>query len=221
MRIISLTIAVGLMGLNCLLAAEENAPVVSPDAALSKLQSGNERFARAASSESKPTRAQRLATAKAQHPFAIVVGCSDSRTPPEIIFDQNIGDLFVVRTAGNLADDFALGSIEYAVEHLGARLIVVLGHARCGAVAAAMESGNAPGHIAGIVSDIRPAIEAARKEGGDALTEAIKNNVDRVAKRIEEKAELGSLASSIRVIEAYYDLDSGKVMWLNNKASSR
>jgi carbonic anhydrase len=163
---------------------------------------------------------RRLATAKAQHPFAIIVGCADSRTPPELIFDQNIGDLFVVRTAGNLADDFALGSIEYAVEHLGARLIVVLGHSRCGAVAAAVESDHAPGHIGEIVKDIRPAVEAVRAEGGDVLANAIRNNVDQVAKKINEKAELGSLASSVRVVEAYYDLDTGKVNWLNTNQSN-
>jgi carbonic anhydrase len=220
MRAFLFTIAVCLLGIGSALGADEAASQVSPDAALKRLKMGNEHFARAANSSSQPTRARRLATAKAQHPFAIIVGCSDSRTPPEIIFDQNIGDLFVVRTAGNLADDFALGSIEYAVEHLGARLIVVLGHSRCGAVAAAVQSANAPGHIGGIVNDIRPAVEIVRAGGGDVLTNAIRSNVDQVAKRISEKAELGSLASSVRVVEAYYDLDTGKVEWLNNSQTS-
>jgi carbonic anhydrase len=203
------------------LAAEEPASEVTPDAALAKLQTGNERFVHAATIPAKPTRARRVATAKAQHPFAIIVGCSDSRIPPEMIFDQNIGDLFVVRTAGNLADDFTLGSIEYAVEHLGARLIVVLGHSRCGAVAAAVESESAPGRIGNIVRDIRPAVEAAKDEKGDALVNAIKSNVKRVAKKIGEKAELGSLASSVRVVQAYYDLDTGEVTWLNDNRVAR
>jgi carbonic anhydrase len=208
--------------LSSLLAAEnETTAPVDSHAALARLQTGNERFARAAASSSKPVRARRLATAKAQHPFAIIVGCSDSRTPPELIFDQNIGDLFVVRTAGNLADDIALGSIEYAVEHLGARLIVALGHARCGAVAAAVESPNASGHVGNIVSDIRPAVEAARAEGGDLFVNAIRSNVDRVAKRIGEKSELGSLASSVSIVEAYYDLDTGKITWLNKNPVAR
>jgi carbonic anhydrase len=192
---------------------------LSPDAALAKLQAGNERFVRNATSASKPTRAQRLATAQAQHPFAIIVGCSDSRTPPELIFDQNIGNLFVVRTAGNLADEYGLGSIEYAVEHLGARLIVVLGHARCGAVAAAVENASAPGHVGNIVREIRPAVDSVRSDGGDLLLKAIKSNVDRVAKRIEDQSQLGELASKVRVVEAYYDLDSGRVTWLNNKTA--
>jgi len=118
-------------------AADEHVPSVSPDAALAKLKEGNARFVASKVSDGKPTAAKRAETAQAQHPFAIILGCADSRTAPEIIFDQNIGDLFVIRTAGNLVDDHALGSIEYAVEHLGARLIVVLGHERCGAVTAA------------------------------------------------------------------------------------
>jgi carbonic anhydrase len=221
MRTIPLTLVACLIGVSRLLTADETAPEVNPDAALAKLRTGNERFVRAAAISAKPTRARRVATAKAQHPFAIIVGCSDSRTPPEMIFDQNIGDLFVVRTAGNLADDVALGSIEYAVEHLGARLIVVLGHSRCGAVAAAVESASAPGHVGNIVGEIRPAVETVQNEGGDLLVNAIKSNIDRVAKRISEKAEFGSLGSSVRVVEGYYDLDTGKVSWLDGNRISR
>ena len=112
------------------IAADPTTSSVAPDEALSRLKAGNERFATSKESASKPVAARRAETAKDQHPFAIIVGCADSRTAPEIIFDQNIGDLFVIRTAGNLVDDYALGSIEYAVDHLGARLIVVLGHER-------------------------------------------------------------------------------------------
>src|SRR6266478_6185034 len=126
------------------LAAEHPAASVSADAALAKLKEGNLRFASSEVSQSKPTAARRAETAQEQHPFAIIVGCADSRTAPELVFDQNLGDLFVVRTAGNLVDDHALGTIEYGVAHLGARLIVVLGHQRCGAVKAALESDHAP-----------------------------------------------------------------------------
>ena len=101
------------------MAADHKTPSVAPDEALNRLKAGNERFAKSKESSSKPVAARRAKTAQEQHPFAIIVGCADSRTAPEIIFDQNIGDLFVVRTAGNLVDDYALGSIEYAVEHLG------------------------------------------------------------------------------------------------------
>src|SRR3954471_18707736 len=106
------------------------------DAALAKLQEGNARFVHSTVSTGKPTAARRAETATAQHPFAIVLACADSRVAPEIIFDQNLGDVFVIRNAGNLVDEHVEGSIEYAVEHLGVRLVVVLGHEHCGAVSA-------------------------------------------------------------------------------------
>ena len=127
-----------------LLASDPAAPSVDPAEALNRLKAGNERFVQGKINDSKSVITQRAATAQGQHPFAIIVACADSRVAPEIVFDQGIGDLFVVRTAGNLVDDHALGSIEYAVEHLGALCIVVLGHQRCGAVTAALEGGSAP-----------------------------------------------------------------------------
>ena len=193
----------------------ETVPVADPGPTLEKLKAGNAQFVADPESSAKPTRRRRLETARAQRPMAIIVGCSDSRIPPEMIFNQNIGDLFVVRAAGELVDDYALGSIEYAVAHLGARLIVVLGHERCGAVAAAVASADAPGHVGEIVRSIRPAVEQVRGESGDVLTNAIKKNVDRVSAKIREKSELGALASEIRVVEAYYDLNTGKVEWLS------
>jgi carbonic anhydrase len=195
------------------MAADHKTPSVAPDEALSRLKAGNERFAKSKESSSKPVAALRAKTAQEQHPFAIIVGCADSRTAPEIIFDQNIGDLFVVRTAGNLVDDYALGSIEYAVEHLGARLIVVLGHERCGAVTAALGGESAPGHINSLVRDIQPAVAASKGKEGDALTNAIHENDAEVAAKIRKQAELGELASQVRVVEGYYDLDTGKVEW--------
>ncbi len=195
-------------------ASHAEAPSVSPDAAIAKLIAGNNRYASNSTSAGKPTAKARAATAQSQHPFAIVVGCADSRTSPEIIFDQNLGDLFVIRTAGNLVDDYALGSIEYAVAHLGAKLIVVLGHERCGAVKAAVASGSAPGHVGNIVSDIRPAVKAVQGGAGDLLENSINENVYRVADKISHKAKLGDAASSVRIVRAVYDLDNGKVNWL-------
>lgn len=179
-----------------------------------KLKVGNTRFVSAATSSAKPTRARRMETAASQHPFAIIVGCSDSRTGPEILFDQNIGDLFVVRTAGEVVGDYELGSIEYAVEHLGARLIVVLGHAHCGAVQAALGSADAPGHVGAIVRSIRPAVMKVHGTGRGELVTAIKSNVDYVANEIRQKAELGALKPDVRVVEGYYDFATGKVQWL-------
>ena len=195
------------------MAADPANPSVGPDEALSRLKTGNARFAQSKVSTGKPVAARRAATAKDQHPFAIIVGCADSRTAPEIIFDQNIGDLFVIRTAGNLVDDYALGSIEYAVDHLGTRLIVVLGHSRCGAVTAALAGGSAPGHINSLVRDIQPAVAAAKGKEGDALANAIHENEAQVAKKIRSQAQLGEFASQVRIVEGYYDLDTGKVEW--------
>jgi carbonic anhydrase len=202
------------LSLGQLLAADHAAPSVSPDAALSKLRAGNARFVSHAVSAGKPSAERRAASAKTQHPFAVIIGCADSRTSPELIFDQNIGDLFVIRTAGNLVDDYALGSIEYAVEHLGTRLIVVLGHERCGAVGAAVESGSAPGHVGALVHDIRPAVNAVHGRPGDTLENAIDENAARVAAKIRHKAQLGAAAAQVRVVKGHYDLDSGKVAWL-------
>ena len=195
------------------IAADPTTPSVTPDEALSRLKAGNERFANSKESAGKPVAARRAETAQTQHPFAIVVACADSRTAPELVFDQNIGDLFVVRTAGNLVDDYGLGSIEYAVEHLGVRLIVVLGHERCGAVTAALVSSSAPGHINALVRDIQPAVAASKGKEGDALTNAIHENDAEVAAKIRKQAQLGDLASQVRVVEGYYDLDTGKVEW--------
>jgi len=214
MKIIRKLIAVPLVFvLLHVLAAEPTEQSVSPDAALATLNEGNKRFVDAKMSSSKPTAERRAATAQSQHPFAIIVGCADSRTSPEIIFDQNIGDLFVVRDAGNLVDDYELGSIEYAVEHVGTRLIVVLGHARCGAVQAALEAATAPGHVAAIVRDIQPAVQAAKGKPGDLLVNAIHENAREVADKIRKKLQVGDLASQVKVVSGYYDLDTGKVEW--------
>ncbi|MBA3832546.1 MAG: carbonic anhydrase [Chthoniobacterales bacterium] len=171
-------------------AADHPAASLSASEALARLKEGNLRFATSEVSQGKPTAARRAETASTQHPFAIIVGCADSRIPPELVFDQNLGDLFVVRSAGNLVDDHALGSIEYAVAHLGARLIVVLGHSRCGAVMAALESDHAPGHIQSLVRDIQSAIKAAKGKRGDALAAAISENAREVADEIKAKAAL-------------------------------
>ena len=195
------------------LAADPPAASVPAEAALAKLKQGNLRFATSEVSKGKPTAARRTETAQAQHPFAIIVACADSRTAPELVFDQNLGELFVVRTAGNLIDDHALGTIEYGVAALGARLIVVLGHERCGAVKAALASDHAPGHIDSLVRDIQPAVKAAKSKPGDALAATVTENARQVAAQIKAKAELGDLAKEVRIISAVYDLDTGKVEW--------
>jgi carbonic anhydrase len=135
--------------------------------------------------------------------------------PPEMVFDAGIGDLFVVRSAGNLSDDHALGSIEYAVEQLGTKLIVVLGHERCGAVTAAMAGPDAPGHVGSIVRAIRPAVEAVGADAEDRLGEAIAGNARRVAAAIRSQGEFGGHGDHLVIVPAVYDLDSGAVTWLD------
>jgi carbonic anhydrase len=211
-----LTVFTTLAGLSVaalVLGADPPTASVPAGAALAKLKEGNLRFATSKVSNGKPTAARRTETAQAQHPFAIIVGCADSRTAPELIFDQNLGDLFVIRTAGNLADDHALGTIEYGVSQLGARLVVVLGHERCGAVKAALASDHAPGHIDSLVRDIQPAVMAAKGKPGDALDATITENARQVAAQIKTKAVLGDLAKEVRILFAIYDLDTGKVEW--------
>ena len=209
----NLTLTLAVVLTSWAIAADPPATSVSADDALARLKAGNQRFASSKVSAGKPVAARRAETAKDQHPFAIIVGCADSRTAPEIIFDQSIGDLFVIRTAGNLVDDYALGSIEYAVGHLGTRLIVVLGHARCGAVSAALGGDSAPGHVNSLVRDIQPAVAAAKGKEGDALANAIHENDAQVAAKIRKEAQLGELASQVKIVEGYYNLDTGKVEW--------
>jgi carbonic anhydrase len=187
---------------------------VSPEHALHMLVEGNQRYISGQSSAQTEYLHRRDANAKGQKPFAIIVCCSDSRVPPEVVFDQGIGDLFVVRSAGHVVDDVALGSIEYAVEHLGSGLILVLGHERCGAVAATCAGGEAPAHIASIVKAIQPSFDAVRAMPGDPIENTLRANVKAVVARLtSNEPVLAPLIkeSRIDIKGARYDLDSGKV----------
>ncbi|MFA7330055.1 MAG: carbonic anhydrase [Candidatus Delongbacteria bacterium] len=186
---------------------------VDPAEALARLKKGNWRFSSAPFSNGKPVADRRAETGQAQHPYAVVVGCADSRTPPELIFDTNLGELFVVRAAGNLLDAYGLGSVEYAVEHLGCRLIVVLGHERCGALKAALGAKDAPGHVGALVRDLQGAVTMGRVMPGDPLVNAIKANAVQIATQIQKEGQFGGAAGEIQVISGYYDLDTGVVEW--------
>ena len=184
-------------------------PSVNADEAWKRLMAGNERFATATVTRGKRTAAAREATKSSQHPFALVVGCMDSRTAPELIFDQNIGDIFSVRTAGNLVDDHAIGSIEYAVNH-GVRLIVVLAHERCGAVDAAMKSSNLPTKgLNSLVRDLQPAVKRAKAQDGDTWRHAAEANARLMAEKIQREAKYDKSvnAKDVTIIPAIYDLN--------------
>lgn len=142
-----------------------------------------------------------------QKPFAVVLCCSDSRVAPEIFFDQKLGDLFVIRNAGNVADQTALGSIEYAVEHLGSPLVVICGHSKCGAVTAAYEGGELPPNIRSITDRILPAC----KMGGD-VDEVIHNHVNVMVEQVKNDEILKHMKAV--VVGAYYDVHTGEVVWL-------
>jgi carbonic anhydrase len=149
-----------------------------------------------------------------QKPIAVIVSCSDSRVPPELVFDQGLGDLFDVRTAGHVVGDMELGSIEYAAEHLGTPLIVVLGHERCGAVTAAVSGGEAPGHIPAVVKAIAPAVAETKSAGGDAVENAMRANVrDTVRALRSSDPVLSHLVheGKLKVVGGRYDLDTGQV----------
>ena len=165
--------------------------------------------------------ARRIELAKSQHPFAFIGGCSDSRVPPEIVFDQGLSDLFVCRVAGNVINDESLLSIEYAVDHLVVSLIVVLGHQRCAAVRAAKEivasKGKAAGHAQSLVTAITPAVEATAKDDLDAT---IKANVQHVVDALRSATPILKPkvdADELKVVGATYSLDTGFVSFLDEK----
>jgi carbonic anhydrase len=206
--------------------------IVPPDEAMHRLMEGNRHYVdnkltHAATSNA----ASRTALAGTQHPYAVILSCSDSRVPPEIIFDKGLGELFVVRVAGNIPDPVVLGSIEYAAEHLGSTLIMVLGHERCGAVIATVEAkGKSSGssNIDAIVSAIEPSVDlavtecaACKGEKDCAATKkselvncVIATNAHQVAAHLTANSKiLEHLAeeNKIRIVVANYDLDDGKV----------
>ena len=193
--------------------AAETAPVPH-DESLKRLKAGNERFIADHATHTTKDAKRRAEVAQGQKPFAIVVSCSDSRVGPEVVFDQGLGDLFVVRTAGHVVDDVGLGSIEYAVEHLGAAFILVLGHERCGAVAATVAGGEAHGHIPAIVKAIKPAVAKAKGKPGDAVDNAVHAQVLEVVGQLQKAAPLLAdrvKAGKLKVVGARYDLDTGRV----------
>jgi carbonic anhydrase len=198
-------------------------PGISADEALRTLKAGNARYVEDKPQHPHQDRARRaLTAAQGQHPLAAVLTCSDSRVPAEIIFDQGIGDLFVVRVAGNVAATDEIGSIEYAVDVRAVPLVVVLGHTQCGAVGAVLDDNKLSPNIANLVAPIKPAVDKAREDNPDAakdvlLKAAITDNVwqavDDILRQspiIREKIK----DNQVQVVGALYDLDSGQVQWL-------
>lgn len=181
---------------------------------LERLMQGNLRFVADLTSKVHRDGERRVEIAKGQHPIAIVVCCSDSRVPPEQVFDVGLGDIFVIRVAGNVLDAIGLGSIEYAAAHLQVPLVVILGHERCGAVTAAISGDTAPGHVLAITDMIQRHLAGSRPVAGDTLDQAICLNAQKVAEQVATSAPiLKELVATgkLGVVAMRYDLDDGVV----------
>jgi len=199
-------------------AQKKPAKDMTPDEALQVLMEGNQRFLDNKRQLPNQDFARLTEVAESQAPFAAILGCADSRVTSEIIFDQGLGDLFVCRVAGNIASSEEIGSLEFGTLVLGAKLIMVLGHERCGAVKATIEGGRLPGQIASLIDDIKVGVERAeRQPGTNKLETAIKANVLYQVEVLNQSAVLGDLVDKgqLKIVGGYYDLDEGRVTILS------
>jgi carbonic anhydrase len=188
---------------------------LTPDQALTQLLHGNERFVAGwPDHPNQSARRRREVSDTGQQPYAIILSCADSRVPPEIIFDQGLGDVFVIRVAGNVLDEVILGTIEYAVEHLHTPLVMVLGHDKCGAVTAAVERVPTNNHVQAVVDALQPALTLAEAQEGDRISTAIDANIRYAVKTLHasEPVLMGACAAGqLRIVGARYNLDTGEV----------
>jgi carbonic anhydrase len=186
---------------------------ILPAVALQMLIAGNARFVSRLRQDPNQDLARVTAVAETQKPFAAILGCADSRFPAEIIFDRGIGDLFVCRVAGNVATPEEKGSLEFGTLVLGAKVLMVVGHERCGAVKAAVAGAPVPGQIGSLIDAIKPAVESTRLLPGDRVENAVKANIVLQAKRVKESPVISQLIlqGKLLVVGGYYDLDTGAV----------
>lgn len=232
MRLFAVTLGIAVFAAGIAFSNPSSGPRVSPDEALQKLMDGNKHYVEnKLTNDAMSGSATRTSLAKSQRPYAIILTCSDSRVPPEIVFDKGLGEIFVVRVAGNIPDPVVLGSIEYAAEHLGSSLVMVLGHERCGAVTATVDSkGKSTGsvNIDAIVKAIEPNVKSAAAhcdacKGEKKCAETKKNefvecvidaNAKTVAANLTKKSRILKhlvAEKKIKIVAAKYDLDDGVV----------
>ena len=208
------TLTAGL-GSKVVVAQKPAAPKnLTPDQALQLLMEGNERFVKRKTQNSTNRDITRIrAVAENQYPFESILSCADSRVPSEIIFDQGFGDLFMCRVAGNIATLEEIGSLEFGTSVLGSKVIMVMGHERCGAVTAAIKGGEFPGKIGSLIEAIQPALKTANITTNNQLEEAVKANVLYQVKKLEKSPVISQLIqqNKLKVVGSYYDLDSGAV----------
>ena len=212
--------SVVLMAADATVQTSQTQALMTPSAALERLKQGNERFAKG-KHQSRNLRAQLKQTKDGQYPFATVLSCIDSRSSPELLFDQGIGDIFGVRIAGNIATDEILGSLEFASKVAGSKLILVLGHTKCGAVKGAVDDVKL-GYIESLVRQIKPAVDTARAKSPaaqDLVDQVAEANVNNVVELIHTRSAILSEMLSkgeISVVGAMFDLGTGKVTFYDH-----
>ncbi|MGV0102403.1 carbonic anhydrase [Nostoc sp. DSM 114167] len=202
------------LGSNLLAAETKSVPDdLTPDKALQELLDGNDRFVKARRRNPNQTQSRLVEIAKGQKPFASILGCADSRVPSEIVFDQGLGDLFVCRIAGNIATTQQIGSLEFGSLVLGTKVIMVVGHERCGAVEAAIKGAQVPGRIGSLLEAIKPSVESSKDKSGDKLENACKANILAQIEKLKSSTVLSELikAEKLKIVGGYYDLDTGRI----------
>jgi carbonic anhydrase len=221
MKVFLATAVLGI-GLFTLVPAVQDA-MPSADAVITELKEGNAHHAAKRYLHPHQTAARQRELVGGQHPHAAILSCADSRVSPEIVFDQGLGDLFDVRIAGNVAGDTEMASLEYAAEHLHCPLVVVMGHQKCGAVSAAVEGGEAPGHLPVLIAAIKPAVDAAAALAGDRVENAVRINVQNVVRLLQNTPVLAEASerAHLKIVGAVYSLDTGKVDWLADGAAQK
>lgn len=195
-----------------------NTDNLSADEALKKLKQGNKRFVQLHQEHPDESAKRRKEMLKGQHPFVIILSCSDSRVPPELIFDQGLGDIFEIRNAGNVLNDHVIGSIEYAVMHCGVKLIVIMGHQDCGAINATLSGVSETKYIQALENSIQPAVENCKAKGLEINSDnVVKAHVMQdIEELMQNDVELVKYMKkhNVKIVPAYYHLDSGKVDFL-------
>ena len=201
--------------------ANTNIDNLSAKDAIQKLKDGNKRFATAKSQHPDESKERRNEMLKGQHPFVVILSCSDSRVPPELIFDQGLGDIFEIRNAGNVLNEHVIGSIEYAVMHCGVKLIVIMGHQDCGAIAATLSGVSETKYIKALEDSIKPAIDDCKKQGLEINSDnVVKAHVMQdIEELMAQDTELVKYMKEhdVKIVPAYYHLDSGKVDFMKLK----
>lgn len=195
-----------------------NVDNLSADKALKKLEQGNARFVQLHQKHPDETKQRRKDMLKGQHPFVVILSCSDSRVPPELIFDQGLGDIFEIRNAGNVLNKHVIGSIEYAVMHCGVKLIVIMGHQDCGAIAATLSGVSETEYIKALEDSIQPAVEQCKANGkeinSDNVVKAhVMQDIDELMAQDTDLVKYMK-EHNVKIVPAYYHLDSGKVDFL-------